>query len=959
MDGQVGHVTLAGGTLGGEGTTGAVDGGTAPTPAVGSVSPGDSDPGILHTGPNFWGPNTTFHVELENANLGAGIGYDQLQVAGAIDLGGAKLEGLTGLNVAVHDKFTIITAGSVRNKFDQGDTVFIGGKKYSITYNSDSVVIERIKADVQVTLTSSFNPSAYGQQVTFTASVTPKPDATGQPGPDVTFLLDNTYTVVVALDNGKATLDPAVDIPLVLSVGVHTVKVSYNGDADFNPGEDLIFQQVDKAKTSITIRDPQPPAQPFYGQAVVFNYLVSANRPDTAPGAQPPDGTVTVTVTNYNGPPIVLTVDPTTGRVPPLTLTGLSVGAHDVTATYSGNGNYQSTFLTKTITVVRATPNVVVTAQPPTSAFGESIHFTATVTAVYQNAGLPTGQVEFYDGEITPSKKIGQGPLTPIPGTFSGTFSFDTASLARGSHTIIAHYLGDTNFTLTDGVLPFTVTGATTQTRLVVTPSSPVFGQANVTFTATVTTKLNIGTPTGQVTFVVDGDEQHAQTVDLNVNGVAQAPAGILAAGSHSITARFRMNSNFGPSDDTQPLVVRKTATAVTVSPALNPAAANQPVEYTAVVKALPPGLGVPGNPDDKVTFIIDGVPRGMAQVVDGKAKITLAIGGQGVHSVTASYTGSGNFQPSTSPAVAMSIVPFSSQVTLVRSVPSSVFGQPVTYTAVVRGGPFGGPQNQIPTGTVTFFVNGVARQTIALTPGGGAALALNLAVGTPTVTARYNGSPAYAAGIASVQATVAKANTRTVVTSNHPTAIVGQPVTVTATVTAVAPGGGVPPGLVTFFVDGVAQTPLPLNGKGQVSLNLGALPLGGHQVVAVYNDGAVSYNGSTSATFVQNVIPQPPASRLTAALTAPPAVGSVFGIRVVARDQFGNPVANFSIPATIQLLAVPPGGTLLGPRTAGFVNGVASFNGMGVTRAGRYIVRIFAGGLFTDLIIDAQGRLV
>jgi hypothetical protein len=359
------------------------------------------------------------------------------------------------------------------------------------------------------------------------------------------------------------------------------------------------------------------------------------------------------------------------------------------------------------------------------------------------------------------------------------------------------------------------------------------------------------------------------------------------------------------------------------------------------------------------VTFIVNGVNRGAAPVVNGVASLPIDIGAQGVFNVTGTYSGSGNFTSSVSPVFRQSVVAFASVVNLTKSVPAgSVFGQVVTFTTVVRGGPFGGPQNRIPAGTVTFFVDGVARPAIALNANGVARLKLNLGVGNHNVIARYNGSPTYASSVSTTTHTVGKANTGVTITSNRPTAIIGQPVVVTATVFPLAPGGGVPPGVVTFIVDGVAQTPLPLNGQGKVSLNLGALPLGPHQVIAVYH-GAVNYNDSSSVIFTQNVVTPPPASRLTAVLTSAPAVGSGFGIRVVARDQFGNPVGSFNSPATIQLLAVPAGGTLTGVRPAGFVNGVATFNGLGVTRAGRYVLRIIAGGLFTDLVVNAQGRLV
>jgi LPXTG-site transpeptidase (sortase) family protein len=68
------------------------------------------------------------------------------------------------------------------------------------------------------------------------------------------------------------------------------------------------------------------------------------------------------------------------------------------------------------------------------SGFGSTVTFTATVTE--PGAGTPTGAVEFFDGGIS----LGTGTLV------GGQAIFSTTSLAVGSHTITATYLGDVNF---------------------------------------------------------------------------------------------------------------------------------------------------------------------------------------------------------------------------------------------------------------------------------------------------------------------------------------------------------------------------------------------------------------------------------------------------------------------------------------------------------------------------------
>ncbi len=947
VNGTVGNVDLEGGTLSGTGTVGTIDGGNPAIPAVGVVSPGGST-GILRSGSNVWGPGTTFRVELNSTT--PGTGHDQLQVTGSIDLGNASIDGFIGPNVAIGDSFVIITAtGGVTGEFDVGNVVFIDGKKFSIAYLPNSVVITRIKADVVMQLTSSSNPSVYGQPVTFTVTVTPEPGAGPLPGTGtVTFTLDGIQVPDKPLVNNQAVLDPVLDLGLVLSVGTHQVQVTFNGDGDFNAQSRSLTpnQLVNRAPTSITVT--QSPATPVFGQPVTVTVGIKAVPPGgTALGANVPTGLVTFIVNN--GPPQNLPIN-AAGNVQ-LILNSLTTGQHIVKVQYQGDENYLPIAPAQdlVINVQRANVNVLVTAQPVTAPLGETVRFTASVTAAPPGAGFPTGTVAFFDGVIDPSNLLGQAAINPL----TGLASIDTSVLTVGMHTIIAQYVGDSNFNANTGTLNYTVGAATTATTLAVAPNPSVFGQA-VQFTATVRTVLpGLGTPSGTVTFFVDGVALPSVSVDSQ--GVARISVNSLEVGNRTITARFDGNANFALSSDSRTQVVQRAATQVAINTTLNPVAVNQPVTINATVTSVAPGQGVPSG---TVTFFVNGVNRGNAPVVNGVASLPLIFNTQGTFNVTATYSGSGNHLGSNSPALQQTVVPFTSTVNLTKSVATSVFGQPVTYTAVVRGGLFGTTLTQIPGGTVTFFVNGVARGTVALNQNGLARLQLNLGVGNYNVTARYNGTANFASSSMTVNHTVNPANTAVQLSANRNPAIIGQQVTVTATVVAVAPGRGVPPGTVTFVVNGVAQTPLPVNAQGQVSLNLGALPLGTHVVTAIYN-GAPSYNGSQSVDLVINVIEPLPASRLTAALTSAVSVATPFGIRVVARDQFGNPVPGFNQPATITILSAPAGATLTGPRTANFVNGVATFNNLRVNLAGRYVLRIIAGGLFVDLVINAQGRLV
>src|SRR5205823_956474 len=132
-------------------------------------------------------------------------------------------------------------------------------------------------------------------------------------------------------------------------------------------------------------------------------------------------------------------------------------------------------------------------------------------------------------------------------------------------------------------------------------------------------------------------------------------------------------------------------------------------------------------------------------------------------------------------------------------SVNPSVFGQNLQFTATVA--PASGTGT--PTGTVQFTVDGANFGSAATISGGSATSPTigTLTVGTHSVGATYSGDSAFSGSSGSLTQTISKADTTTVVTSSG-SPVFGQSVTLTATVSATAPGAGVPGGSVQFAID-------------------------------------------------------------------------------------------------------------------------------------------------------------
>jgi autotransporter-associated beta strand protein len=259
VDTSAGNVVLNGGTLsGGQGLTSGVVGTIAG--GTGTINPGNNwaspNTGILQSGNAVFTPQTVFEVDLSSSTPGspaAGTDYDQLQVNGTIDLGGAQLVANYGAGILNNDAFTIITAtGGVTNKFQQfdgQDITFVTGQKFTIEYTPTSVILHKVKADATVSMVSAPNPSTLNQTVTLTATVVPEPGSS---------LFSHTTTVTFK-DNGAPIGTAFVDqvgsqflavLPISsLAVGSHPLTATFDGDAvNFNPSNpsNIVTQSVEQ-----------------------------------------------------------------------------------------------------------------------------------------------------------------------------------------------------------------------------------------------------------------------------------------------------------------------------------------------------------------------------------------------------------------------------------------------------------------------------------------------------------------------------------------------------------------------------------------------------------------------------------------------------------------------------------------------------------------------------------------
>ncbi|MGW2376647.1 Ig-like domain repeat protein [Kitasatospora sp. NPDC001683] len=315
--------------------------------------------------------------------------------------------------------------------------------------------------------------------------------------------------------------------------------------------------------------------------------------------------------------------------------------------------------------------------------------------------------------------------------------------------------------------------------------------------------------------------------------GVAIAPDGLHAY----VTSN---SANTVSVTDTVPFT---TATALASAP--DPSVFGQAKVLTATVTS------VDGIPTGTVSFFDSATLLGTATVVAGVATFTTSAFTVGSHALTAVYSGDTDFNGSTSPVDTQTVTKANTTTTLTATPNPSVFGQPVSLTATVS---VVAPGGGIPTGTVTFFIGGIPQAPVTLSGGVATLTNSTLSVGMHSVRATYNPSGSYNTSTsATINQTVAKAGTSTALTSTPNPSVHGQLVSLTATVTATAPGAGTPTGTVSFF-DGATLLGTGTLVTGVAAFSTSTLSVGSHSLTAVYA-GSTSFNGSTSPIDTQTVV--------------------------------------------------------------------------------------------------------
>jgi subtilisin-like proprotein convertase family protein len=335
-------------------------------------------------------------------------------------------------------------------------------------------------------------------------------------------------------------------------------------------------------------------------------------------------------------------------------------GTYYWTALYNGDLNNNTALSAcgapgESVTISTPTISTLTSSANP-SVFGEPVTFTDTVCGNPPQASAPTGSVVFKDGATT----LGTVALVAGGGAGCAQASLLVSALTLGSHPITATYAGVGTFLGSTGSLTQTVNPASTNTSVTSSVNPSVFGQP-VTFTATVCPAApSTATPTGNVAFIDGAASLGTVSLAPATGNCAQASVttATLSVASHVIGALYQPTANFNSSAASLTQGVDKAGTTTVLTSAPNPSTLGQAVTLTAVVCPAPPSTNPSAPPSGTVTFA-DGASAVGSPVTlapgggpnCSQAAFTTNALGPGGHTLTATYSGDGNFTTSSGTA--------------------------------------------------------------------------------------------------------------------------------------------------------------------------------------------------------------------------------------------------------------------------------------------------------------------
>ena len=540
-----------------------------------------------------------------------------------------------------------------------------------------------------------------GTSVVLTATVKPVAPGSGAPSGTVQFFNGNTLMGTVTVAGSQAQLGA--------SNFAGTVLASYSGDGNFaasaSPGVS-ISAVPPPGQVNLTVTSGPNPST--LGQPVTISAGLTLVSGTTQPGG---------TITFFDGPNSLGTVGVGSASI---TVTGLAVGGHTISAQYSGDTTYPGASAATGQFVNRIPTTLSVSGPSGPIKSTDPVTFAAQIApSPPQGVAAPTGQVTFSDGANTLGSVAVSG----------GSASLTVPGLDPGVHGISASYSGDKNWIGSSGSTSVTVT----KTPVTITTTGLPDGTVGVGYSGSLSA---IGGTLPYVWAIGGLPPGLSATAGGSISGTPTAPGSFSVSAQVTDKGGATASGTFSINVTTLPLSITATlpdgkqgvnySGTITVSGGVPP--------YQVTASGLPPGLKIVGS------FTIAGQPTtaGTFQVTVGAADNA---GGSTSSNFTITIASTPLGITTTSLPGGAAGTPYSAAVTAVGGT------LPYTWSGTVPAGLSLDPASGAITGTPTTAGPGTIRVTVADSAGATASQSYSVTFALPAVNPvlTFTGLPAAA----------------------------------------------------------------------------------------------------------------------------------------------------------------------------------------------------------------------
>ena len=423
----------------------------------------------------------------------------------------------------------------------------------------------------------------------------------------------------------------SLSFPSAMSVGSHSVKIVYSGDALYSSASTSTYSYSVLTSTNTYVYLQSAPSSAILGQTVNYTAYVYPTSVS---------GTVTSgTITFRDGSTVLATV--------PVDATGhatygtnqLTMGSHSLTVSYDGTATHRaSTSSTYTTTVTNTT--LTVGSYDSNLLAGAALNYTAKINGTIGSAER-TGTLSLLDGATT----LASLDISQVAANSNGYYSLSLANgLPAGSHSLKIVYSGDANYSPAS----FTLSGGTayaslpTSTYFYGYSSLPTIGQTATYYVRTYAQSSSLPVNSGVVT-LYDGSTVLG-TANVNASGQASFSVVFSQLGARTLTATYQSEGSFNTSTT--------SALAINVVNTLIGSASYASAVYFAApysVSASLTGVSIPGTPRTGTVSLVEGTTTlasvDVSTMTSSSFSLTLANGlPAGAHSLKLVYSGDANY---------------------------------------------------------------------------------------------------------------------------------------------------------------------------------------------------------------------------------------------------------------------------------------------------------------------------